>query len=202
MRRVDGAGGKDHFALSIRALNRPAPLVFDRGGTAGVEDDAVYLRLDDHLEIWPRHRGPQIGTRGAGPPPAAARLLAPADTLPGAGWQVVHVLAVFEPDLPAGLDYRRTERRPVHLRGKERTPPAANLGRAALPVLSLFEEGQDLVPAPAAIAELRPVIEILGLAAHINEPVDRAGPAEHPAARVQDRASAGPGVGLGIVSPG
>src|SRR5215469_5639602 len=96
--------------------DRPAPLVVDRNGTAAVEDDAVYLGLDDHLEIGPVHRRPQISTRGAGPPSAAARLLAPADTVAGAGWQVVHVLAVFEPDLLAGLDYRRAERRPLHLR--------------------------------------------------------------------------------------
>src|ERR1700758_454079 len=200
MRRINGAGGEDHLALGIRALDRPAPLVFDREGAAAVEDDAVHLRLDDHLEIGPLHRLPQISARGAGPPSAAARLLAPADAVAGAGWQVVHVLAVFEPDLLAGLDYRRAERRPLHFRGKERTATAANLGLAALPVLGLFEEGQDLVPAPAAIAELRPVVEILGLAAHINETVDRARPAEYPAARVQDRAPGGAGVGLGIVS--
>jgi len=51
VRRIDGAGGEDHLALGIRALDRPAPLVFDRDGAAAVKEDAVYLRLDDHLKI-------------------------------------------------------------------------------------------------------------------------------------------------------
>jgi len=53
MRRVDGAGGEDHFALRIRALDRLAALVFDCDGAAAVEDDAVDLRLDDDLEVGP-----------------------------------------------------------------------------------------------------------------------------------------------------
>src|SRR6516164_10117576 len=185
MRRIYGAGGEDHFTLGIRALDHPAPLVFDRDSAAAVKEDAVYLRLDDHLKIGALLRRPQIGARGAGPPATAARLLTPADAVAGSGWQIVDVLAVFEPDLFASLDYCRAEGRPVHLRGKERTRPAANLALAALPVLGPFEERQDLVPAPAAVAQLRPMVEILRLAPDVDQPVDRAGAAEHAPARVQ-----------------
>src|SRR5712691_7721986 len=201
MRRVDGTGGEDHFALRVHALERSAALVLDRDGAATVEDDAVYLRFDDDLKVGPLQRWPQIGARGAGAATATPCLLAPADAVAGTGRQVVDVLAVFEADLLTSLDYRCAKRRPVHLRGKERTAPAANLGLAALPVLGLFKEGQDLVPAPAAIAKLGPVVEILGLTADINQPVDRAGPAEHPAARVQDRAPGSARIGLGVISP-
>src|ERR1700724_1612894 len=103
---------------------------------------------------------------------------------------------------PRSYSTATARRRPVHLRGKERTTAAAHRGLAALPVLGLLEERQDVVPAPAAIAELSPMIKILGLAADIDQPVDRAGAAEHPAARVQDRASGGPGIGLGVIAPG
>src|SRR5271166_825706 len=146
MRRVDSTGGEDHFALGISALDRSTALVLDRDGAAAVEDDAVDLRLDDYSQVGTLHRRPQIGARGAGPSPAAARLLAPADAVAGVGRQVVYVLAVFQTDLLTSLDDRRAERRAVHLRGKERTVPAANLGLAALPVLGLLEERQDLVP--------------------------------------------------------
>src|SRR5271169_82993 len=103
MRRVDGAGGEDHFTLRIRALDSSAPFVLDCDGAAAVEDDAVHLRLDDDLEIGPLHRRPQIGARGARPPAAAPRLLAPADAVAGAGRQVVYVLPVLEADLPGRL---------------------------------------------------------------------------------------------------
>jgi hypothetical protein len=72
-----------------------------------------------------------------------------------------------------------------------------DLPRRALPVPGLFEIGQHIIPRPAAIAELGSMVEIVGLAADIDEPVDRpperpggpAGPgrraAEHPAARIR-----------------
>ena len=64
---------------------------------------------------------------------------------------------------------------------------------------AFLKKGRHLVPDPAAIAELGPVVEILGLAADIDQPVDRAGAAEHPAARVEDRAPGGAGIGLGVI---
>src|SRR6516165_2098049 len=110
MRRVDRAGGEDHFALGIRALNRPAPLVLDGDGAAALENDAVDLCFDDDLEVGPLQRRSQIGARGAGSSAAAARLLAPADAVAGARRQVVYVLAVLEAVLLTRLDHCRAER--------------------------------------------------------------------------------------------
>src|SRR6516162_454765 len=128
MRRVDRTGGEDHFALRLRALDRPAPLIFDRDGAAAVEDDAPDQRLDDHLEVGPLQRRPQIGAGGAGPSPPSARLLAPADAVAGAGRQVVDVLAVFEADLLTRFDYCSAKRRLVHLGSEQRTALAAHFG--------------------------------------------------------------------------
>src|SRR5262249_2911897 len=161
--------------------------------------DAVDLSVDDDLKVGPLLRRPQISPRGARTPSPAARLLTPAYAVAGAGRQIVYVLAVLESDLLTGLDHRRAERRPVHLRGKERAAPTPNFALAALPVLRLLEEREDIVPAPAAIAELRPVVVILGLAADVDQPVDRAGAAEHPAAGVQDSAPRGSRVRLGVI---
>src|SRR5262249_45831607 len=155
--------GEDHFALGIGALDRFAAFVLDRNSPAAVKDDAVYLRLDDHVQVGPLHRRAQIGARGAGPPPAAARLLAPADAVAGSRREIIYVLAVLEADLLTRFDYRRAKRRALHLRGKQWAVSAANPGLTALPVLGLLEEWQDLVPAPAAVAQLRPVVVILGL---------------------------------------
>ena len=38
---------------------------------------------------------------------------------------------------------------------------------AAFPCLQLFEMGQNIIPTPAGIAKLTPVIKILRLAAHV-----------------------------------
>ncbi len=157
--------------------------------------------MRDELQVRPLQCRVQIGARGRGAAAAAAGLLAPADTVLVAGRQVVEVVAVFEPDLLAGLEHGRADRRPVGLRGEERPLLAARLAALALPALGLAEIWQAILPRPAAVAELRPVVVILGLAADIDQPVDRGGAADHPAARVDDRAAVGAGVRLGAVLP-
>src|SRR5208282_421576 len=143
----------------------------------------------------------QIGARGAGAASTATGLLAPADTVAGTRWQIVDVLAVFEPDLPAGLEHRGADRRPIHLRGEQRAVLAAHRVAVAFPALRLAEIGQAIIPRPAAVAELPPVVVILGLAADVYEAIDRRGPADHPAAGVDDRAAVGAGVRLGPKLP-
>src|SRR5271166_3933888 len=155
----------------------------------------------DELEVRPLQCRTQIGARGAGAAPAAAGLLAPADAVLMAGRQVVEVLAVFEPDLFAGLEHGCADCRPVGPRREQRPLLAARLAAFALPAFGLAEIGQAIVPRPAAVAELRPVVVILGLAADVDESVDRRGAADHPAARVDDGAPVGAGVGLGAVFP-
>src|SRR3954471_16358652 len=54
---------------------------------------------------------------------------------------------------------------------------------------------------PADIAKLPPMVEILRLAANIEQPVDRTGPAHHLAARLNDRAAAKLGLRLGPIQP-
>ena len=158
-------------------------------------------RMGDELQVRPLQGRVQIGARGAGAAAAAAGLLAPANAVCMARRQVVDVVPVFEADLLSGLEHRRADRRPVGLRGEERPVLAARRASFALPTLGLPEIGQAVVPRPAAVAELRPVVVILGLAANVDEPVDRRGAADHPAARVDDRAAVGAGVGLGPVLP-
>ena len=78
---------------------------------------------------------------------------------------------------------------------------AAELIGAALEALHALEDRQHVLEAPAAIAELRPVVVVLRLAADIDHAVDRAGAAQHAAARHGDAASARAFVGLRRVAP-
>ena len=59
---------------------------------------------------------------------------------------------------------------------------------AAEAVLGAAEVGQHVVPAPAGIAELAPVVVVRRLAAHVDHAVDRGAAAEH-LARADSRAS-------------
>src|SRR5262249_2903763 len=129
----------------------------------------------------------------------APRHLHVADT---AGVAAVDVLAALQADLGAGLDQRLAQHRRLDLaRHAERPAAAAHRVLAADPRLRALEERQYVVVGPRAVAELRPVVEVLGLAAHVGEAVDLAGAAEAAAARVDHRAAGGVGIGLGAVAP-
>jgi hypothetical protein len=111
--------------------------------------------------------------------------------------------ALCERIIQAGLDDLLAQGRLVGgMRGQQRPAAAVELGGALLPVFGALEIGQHVVPRPAAIAELAPMVEILGLAADIDHAVDRRRAAEHAASRVEDRTVVDPGIGLGRKAPG
>ena len=72
---------------------------------------------------------------------------------------------------------------------------------APLLVLGALEIGQHLVEGPTGIAELAPMIVVLGLPANVEQSVDGAGATQHFAPRPVDAAIFEPGIGLGLVAP-
>ena len=91
---------------------------------------------------------------------------------------------------------------PVHGGDGERAvAPAIGVVALADAPLQPLEIGQHVRIAPAAVAELRPGVEILALAAVVDVAVDRGRAAERLAARRVDAAAAGPGPGLLLVGP-
>ena len=72
---------------------------------------------------------------------------------------------------------------------------------SAFPPLGLAEERQAIVPRPAAVSELRPMVVVLGLATNVDQSVDRARSAEHLAARVEDRTASGARIRLSMETP-
>ena len=202
MRRANRPGAQDGLARRFGPVRDPITGEFDPDCTFALEQHAVHQRVGHQLQIRPFQGRPQISARRAGAAAAAAGLLAPADAVARSGRQIVDVLAVFEADFLPGLDHDLTKRRPVHARGEERAVLAPHLGLLALPALGFAEIGQAIVPRPAAVAELRPMVIIFGLTADINEAVDRARPAEHLPAGIEDRATGRAGIGLGVKPPG
>src|SRR5262252_3127764 len=204
MRRADRAAGQDDLAGRVGALDcAVVARELDADRTAAVEQHAASQRARHDLQVGPLQRRAQIGARRALPPAPAAGLLHPADTVSGAGWQMVHILMVFEADLYAGLGDLVTEERLVGgPRGQQRPALSVEFISATLPILGLLEKRQDIVPRPAAIAELPPVFEILGLAADIDHAVDRARAAQHPTARVENGAPIDARIWLRREAPG
>src|SRR4029453_12181858 len=75
---------------------------------------------------------------------------------------------------------------------------AMELVGAALLVLGALEVGQDRIVVPALAAPLAPFIVVVGVAAHIDHAVDRAGAAQDLAARLVHDAVVELGLGLAV----
>src|SRR5580658_4268133 len=101
MRRSDRSARQDHLTLGLDLLDGAATGEFDAGRALAVKKNAMDQRIGDQLQVWPLQRRVQITARGAGTSAAAPCLLAPADALPGAGREVIYILAVLKADLLA-----------------------------------------------------------------------------------------------------
>ena len=106
----------------------------------------MHQRVCDELQIGALQGRAQIAPRGAGAAATTAGLLAPTDTGARAGRQVVDILAVFEPELRAGFDDLRADRRAVHSRGVQIPLRAVHLACPLAPPLGLLEERQAVFP--------------------------------------------------------
>jgi hypothetical protein len=122
MRRADRASRQDYLTRGFDALHAAVAQILDTDRSHAIEPDAMHQRTGDDLEVGPLHRWAQIAACRTGAPPATSRLLHPADAIARARGQVVDVLAVFEPQLPARFDRRLAQQRPVApVRCKQRT---------------------------------------------------------------------------------
>src|SRR5207302_5426257 len=150
-------------------------------------------------EVAPRARRIEIDLRGAHADTAADRALRHRDAflrLP------VVVGIVRDADALRSLDEAVVKRAAlVDIGDLERAAAAAQLVSAAAIALDILEHRQHVVPAPAAIAELRPVVVVLRLAAHPHHAVDRARAAEHLSTRYGNISPAGRGLRFGGIEP-
>ena len=200
LRRADGAGGQDHLAPRRQPLaGQQLDPGCARAGAVRFDRDAPHLRVGPHGQVRPLPDRAQERLDAAPAPAAAlvhlevgvAEVVAPVElgdlrnpallggVPPGVEDLPAHA-PLFDPHLAAG--------------------PVAFVG-AVLVVLRALEHRQHVVPAPAAVAERRPVVVVALLPAHVDHRVDRGAAAEDPPAGVADAAAVQPGVGLGPVAP-
>src|SRR5205807_2440740 len=172
-------------------LDAARPAVFD--------DDPRRMRVGADRQVRTPPRLVQIGARRAPAPLAVGR------ALEGAGAFLLAIVEIVVARQP-GLDPRGNESigqfpadRLVH--DAQRPAGAVCCARAALLVLGFLEIGQHAVPIPAGAAALPPEIVIGRVAAHIDHAVDRAGAAQHLAARLVHAAAFELRLGLALEHP-
>src|SRR5207247_369945 len=203
LRRVVGAAGKDHFLVGAQLGHSTAPSTLDiahADRTLALEQDFGRMRMCPHMNVRPFNRGPQKGGRRADAQAILNRTL-------GVGHALLYRAVVIGVARNAETDRAGHERLaerilPVHGGdGQVAVAPAIGVLALADPPLQPLEIRQHIRIAPAAIAELRPGVEILVLAAVVDVTVDRGGAAEGLAARRIDAAAPGPRTRLLLIGP-
>ena len=203
LRRIVGAAGEDHFlrrAHFDRRAALAAPDVAHADRALALEDDVGRMGVGADMDVRPLHRGAQERGRRADAQAVLDRAL-------GVGHAFLDraVIIVVARDAEAhGAGHEGLAERiaPVHGGNGQIAVTAAKFVVAlADPFFHPLEIGQHVRIAPAAIAKLRPGIEILALAAVVDVAVDRGGAAERLAARRVDAAAAGPRPRLLLVGP-
>src|SRR4051812_391672 len=198
--RVDRAGADDDFTTGAGFELLPAESVDDPDAPLSLEQQALGQRVRLDGQVRAPARRVEVAHRGTHATTTADRRLRHADAIL---LRPVVVLRVGYSDLAGRFDQGTVKRAAlVAFADPERPVAAAVLVLALAPVaFHLLEDRQHLAIAPAAIAELRPGVVVLRLAAHEHHAVDGRRAAQQFAARDRNAALAGAVVGLGGVQP-
>ncbi len=198
-RRLHRAGGDDDLAAGGDGDVAPALPVGHARRPAAVRQDPRCLRLGGHGQVRPAARGAQVGDRGR-----AAEAVARGELVVAGAFlrRTVEVVVARNPDLGPGRDQRLDQ---LVLRADvghpQRAVGAVPLARAAHVVLEPAEVREHVGVRPARVAERGPAVVVVAMAANVDEPVDRARPAQRAAARPVDLATVHPGIGVRLEHP-
>src|ERR1700722_10195849 len=172
MRRVHRAARHDYLAVGPHFGEVATASEGDAYAALALEQELAALRLGFDPEVGPAPRFAQKSLRRRAAEAAAPRHLRIADAR---ALLAVEVGIEGEAGLLGGFDEAMSERQDgAVILDLEGAILAAHLGSDAMhQMLVLFEVGQHVVLAPAAIAHLRPAVEVGRRAAHIEHAVDR-----------------------------
>jgi hypothetical protein len=200
LRRVDRAARQQHLAPRPGSAHDPVLRIFEAYCALALEQHAVRQCADLDAQIGPPHCGAQISHGSAAAPHVADGDLQRSDTvLLGAVKVGVEFMArLLRPGNKGVMQFVAGPQ----IGDAQWTANAVMLVGAAFLVLGAAEIGQYVLIRPAGIAELAPQIEILLLATDVDEPIDRARPAEHLAARPEHAAATQFAKRLGLEHPG
>src|SRR3989442_1218990 len=194
LRRVERAAAKDDFSCADRVNFAVFPKL-DSDRAAIPEVDPGRQSVDFDLQIRPLLGRPQVADRGAAAAAAGCRCLVVAGAfLRGA----VEVVVPRNAQCHGRRDEGVAQLVAWQIRHRERSADAMPGVRAAALVLRLPEVREEIVETPARD---RPAVEVLALAADIDQAVDRGGAAENFAARREDAPVVQRRLGLRLVRP-
>ena len=198
--RAGHAAGRQDGLARLRLHDLAVLLVFDSCAALALQQNAQGHCIGDHVKVGALHRRLDVAVRHAHAPALVDRGLRLHDA-----FLVLAVVVGIELEAGrlGGREQRVVERVLVgHGRDLERPLGAAAVGAVAVDeILHPGEERRHLAPAPAAAAHLRPGVEVERLAAHPDQAVDRARPAQQFSTRHRDDAVGRAGLGLGLVEP-
>ena len=199
LRRAVHAAGHDHLVLGARLHETVGSAVLDADAAAVLDQQPRRVRRGGDRQVLALLCAGQVGPRARPAPRAVDRGLVVADAfLVGA----VEVGIVGNARLDGGVVHRLGERRlPGMVGDLERPAGAVELVAAADIVLGLLEVGQHRIVVPALAAALAPFVVVGGVAAHVDHAVDRAGAAQHLAARLVHDAVVELGLRLRVEHP-
>ena len=198
LRRVDRAAAQDDFTPGGSGAEPAVAAECHADGAAAFENNLFGHRAGDDAEIGTLHRRAQIADGGRTAFSVSGRRLVVADAVLASA---VEIVVAGKAELRRSGDEGLADRVLRHVRHAERTACAVKAVGAAHLVLRALEIRQYVLERPSGIAELAPMIEILGLATDVDHAVDRGRAAEHLAARPEDAAIGGARVRLGLVAP-
>ncbi len=200
LRRIDRAGADDDLPVRAGFVLLAVHIVSHADAALALDQQAFGQRIGLDRQVWPPARGVEIAEGGAHPAAIADGRLGHADAVL---LRAVIVLGVFDADFAGRLDQRVVDRSGLVAFGDLQRPAAAAVFvvRVALVAFHVPENRQHLAVAPAAIAELRPGVVVLRLAAHEDHAVDRRRAAQQLAARDGNAALAGALVGFRRIQP-
>ena len=199
LRRAEGPAGDDDFPRGIE--DRPAfgAEYFDPGAPLSGERQPRGVGAREDFQVLSRFGAAQIRLRCA---PALARLLRHLVHPDAFLFDAVEVRIAAKACLHARLDEGVRDRvRRARIGDVERPAGAVEVVRTAFVVLHALEYRQQVLPAPAWIAERRPVVVVLRMAADVDHRVDRTRSAEHLAARLVAAPAVQAGLRHGLESP-
>ena len=155
--------------------------------------------MGQHPQVPPPHRRPEVGAPRAVPP---APLLGGGHVADAGLRRRVDVRHALDPKVDAGLEIVVGERvQAADVGDRERAARAVIGIGAVLVVLRALEVGEHALEVPALAPERSPAVVVLRLAPDVRHAVDRAGAAQHLAARHVVLAPVACRVGLGLEAP-
>ena len=199
LRRLDGACRQNHFGPRLGLALLPALQVADAGGAPAAQHQLRGHGIGLYAQIGAAPGLAQIGLgRTAAQALVGGELVVACALLVAA----VEVLGAGHADLACtgneGLDQRMLC---ADVRDLERPVRAMAREGAARIAFGLHKVGQHLLIRPACIAQRRPVVVVLALAAHVDQSIDGAAAAQRAAARPVDAPAVHVGVRVGLELP-